>query len=148
MLKTVQDRSPRSDLASYKRVRGKILLVDILFQDILRVGYILATTVAEDRAAPAFLPCSQVAILLEETEPDLCDSCKNTWGKQWLILVFFFNIYIYYSCFFFCLFVFWLFLFVCFLAVFVCLLLNGVLPDNIINIIQLSLGNLTFSSEN
>lgn len=90
MLKTVQDRSPRSDLASYKRVRGKILLVDILFQDILRVGYILATTVAEDRAAPAFLPCSQVAILLEETEPDLCDSCKNTWGKQWLILVFFF----------------------------------------------------------
>lgn len=49
--------------------------------------------------------------------------------------VFFF---LYYSCF---------FVFV-FLAVFVCLLLNCVLPDNIINIIQLSLGNLTFSSEN
>ena len=50
----------------------------------------------------------------------------------------FIYIYIHYSC----------FLFVCFLAVFVCLLLNCVLPDNIINIIQLSLGNLTFSSEN
>ena len=98
----------------------------------------MATTVAEDRAAPAFLPCSQVAILLEETEPDLCDSCKNTWGKQWLILIGLLYIYIHYSC----------FLFVCFLAVFVCLLLNCVLPDNIINIIQLSLGNLTFSSEN
>ena len=61
----------------------------------------------------------------------------------------FFLIYIYtIPVFFVCLFVFWLFLFVCFLAVFVCLLLNGVLPDNIINIIQLSLGNLTFSSEN
>ena len=41
-----------------------------------------ATTVTEDRAAPAFLPCSQVATLLEETEPDLCASCKNKWGKQ------------------------------------------------------------------
>lgn len=82
MLKTIQDRSPKSDSASYKRVRGKILLVDILFQHVPRVGYIPATTVTEDRAAPAFLPCSQVATLLEETEPDLCASCRNKWGKQ------------------------------------------------------------------
>ena len=57
-------------------------------------------------------------------------------GWYWLV----FYIYIY-TILVFC-------LFVCFLAVFVCLLLNCVLPDNIINIIQLSLGNLTFSSEN
>ena len=77
MLTTVQDRNPKSDLASYRRVRGKILLVDILFQDVPRVGYIPAATVTEDSAAPAFLPCSQVATLLEETEPDLCASCKT-----------------------------------------------------------------------
>lgn len=64
-----------------------------------------------------------MATLLEETEPDLCVSCKNMWGAAvvdiglMLLLI---------------------------LCLFYVCLFNCVLP---VNIIQLSLGNLTSSSE-